>query len=905
MKMFWLYVCMAVQGTGYAQPAGKEALLQGRIRCAAPESPPGAYELVLPGLKLGLLTDQQGRFSIAQIPYGNHLLLVRGTLQRYDTFRVAVDLDTVQLGDLRVPAPALGGDDVLAWMADVPGLTEEEALLPVIGSGAGDATGAALRAWSTLGYRFRGYARDQERLFLDGLELNDGGSGVLFRMMATLGTGAVTGYSLDPGALPPGLPGTATSVYATAADQRRQTRIIYSRSDGSWSNRIRLSHATGMTSKGWAFALSGGYCGAGEGYVPGTSYREYSLYAALSRRIGGRSMLHLSTLIMPLESGQSVAATAEAINLAGTPYYNPAWGYQEGRQRSARIARMHTPLALLHYVYKPDTFSCINLVALFRAGNTGNTLLDWYDAPDPRPDYYRNMPSAYSNDPATAARIGEAWRTDTATRQLDWAKMYAANLGNGLAALRRRSGYVLAEDMAGLKQLSLAAYGHKQYVQLRLRAGLNYDRLQTTNYRKLLDLLGGDYFVNVNRFAEQAYAGTVIYNQNDLNDPDREVLPGEAYSYRYIMRSTRAGGWLTLDYNPGRLHLFLAGSLVYDAYQREGLYRTGLFPFDSYGPSDKQQYVTWHIHTGIGYSLDKYQSLFINAAAGSTPPAVDDVFIAPRSRNTVVTGGAGTARYRAMEAGYKLHTRRLTGTLTFFTTDRYQLTSIRRFYHEDYRSFVNYVMQGMATRSAGIELALTLRVAGFMSVTAAACKLRAVYRSRPGVRIYKDNDTAGLAASQVAYLKDYYLPGPQSVYMLACDFRLPRYIRAGIRCRAAADNYAAINPARRTDAAMGLVPPGSPQGLRILEQERLPAVFMLDLSAGKTCYLRPPGKHRLRYAALSIDLGVSNLLDRKNAITAAYEQLRFDYKSHDPDRFPNKYRYAYGAVYTLSAGLRF
>ncbi len=910
MKIYALLLCCIVlQGSVLAQVAKREARLQGRILPEVPGAQPGVYELVFPVLKRAALTDQQGRFTLEHIPFGNQLLLVHGAAQACDTFRVAVDLDTVPLGDLPVAAVPLPEEAVLNYTADMPELTAEEVLVPLTGGAAADALGQALRAWSTLGYRYRGYGRDQDRLFLDGLELDDGGTGILMRMLtavpAVTGIATAADYSPGTGFLLPGLPGNTIAVTTAAALQRRQTHITYGRSDGSWTNRIRFSHATGITAKGWALSLSGGYCWSNEGYVPGTFYREYSLYLGLSCRIGKRSMLHAMALAMPLETGLSAAATAEAMDLAGTHYYNPAWGYQDGRVRNARIARSHTPLAMLHYVYTRDSTTCFHLLGMFRTGSTGNSLLDWYDAPDPRPDYYRNMPSAYRDDPLTAARITEAWRTDESIRQLDWNGIYAANRGKADSLSRHRSGYVLAEDHTRIRQLSLAAYMQKQYRLFMFTAGLSYDRQQTAYYRKLLDLLSGDYFVNTNRFAERAYPGSAVYKQNDLNDPDREVYVGDAYSYRYILRYTKAAAWFRAVYNQERVCLSLAGNLAYDGYQREGLYRTGLFASDAYGPSPALQFYSFHIHAGISYALSRQQDMFVNVATGSTPPAPDDVFIAPRNRNTLATGGGTTASYTALEAGYRLHARWLNGGLTFFLTDRNRLMAIKRFYHEDYYSFVNYVMEGLSTRSAGVELALTAGVTGFMSVTAAACKLRAVYRSRPDVRIYKDNDTAGQVERQVAYLKDYFLPGAQSVYMLACDFRLPRYIRAGIRGRAASGNHADINPARRTDAALGLTSPGSPQWLRILEQERLPAAFMLDCSVGKTCYLYGTGKRRLRYTALSVDLGISNILNDKNTITSAYEQLRFDYQGHDPGRFPNKYRYAYGVVYTVTAGLRF
>ena len=55
---------------------------------------------------------------------------------------------------------------------------------------------------------------------------------------------------------------------------------------------------------------------------------------------------------------------------------------------------------------------------------------------------------------------------------------------------------------------------------------------------------------------------------------------------------------------------------------------------------------------------------------------------------------------------------------------------------------------------------------------------------------------------------------------------------------------------------------------------------------------------------LSLSGGVSNLLNDKNIISGGYEQLRFDFDTHDPNKFPAKYYYAYGPNYFISATIR-
>ena len=59
---------------------------------------------------------------------------------------------------------------------------------------------------------------------------------------------------------------------------------------------------------------------------------------------------------------------------------------------------------------------------LYRFGKNGYTALDWYDAADPRPDYYRNLPSYYWDDNEDLNRLNKSksmWATDAWQMNLD------------------------------------------------------------------------------------------------------------------------------------------------------------------------------------------------------------------------------------------------------------------------------------------------------------------------------------------------------------------------------------------------------------------------------------------------------------------------------------------------------
>jgi hypothetical protein len=110
-----------------------------------------------------------------------------------------------------------------------------------------------------------------------------------------------------------------------------------------------------------------------------------------------------------------------------------------------------------------------------------------------------------------------------------------------------------------------------------------------------------------------------------------------------------------------------------------------------------------------------------------------------------------------------------------------------------------------------------------------------------------------------------------------------------------------FNPVRRTNGAVANADYHSDEWYHIIKQEKLKSQFLLNLSGGKSWKL--PRECFGRTSFLSLNANISNVLDNKNLVNSAREQLRF--KPSFPDEFPTKYTYAEGRTYSISATLRF
>ncbi|ULT44414.1 hypothetical protein KRR40_14325 [Niabella defluvii] len=121
----------------------------------------------------------------------------------------------------------------------------------------------------------------------------------------------------------------------------------------------------------------------------------------------------------------------EAMNLAGTHYYNPSWGYQNGMKRNANVLQTFQPVFMVTHDYRAGERNRLATTIAYTSGKRKNSGLDWYNAPDPRPDYYRYLPGYYeTTNPAIYESLLTHYRQHPEDLQIQWEKLYEANSAN-------------------------------------------------------------------------------------------------------------------------------------------------------------------------------------------------------------------------------------------------------------------------------------------------------------------------------------------------------------------------------------------------------------------------------------------------------------------------------------------
>ncbi|MEM9886244.1 MAG: TonB-dependent receptor [Bacteroidota bacterium] len=758
-------------------------------------------------------------------------------------------------------------------------------------------------------FRMRGYDAENTTALINGIPINDLDNGrfsfATFGGLNDVTRQRQTFYGIGANDYTFGGVGGGIHINTFASDQWEQTRVSYSVANRSYRNRVMLTHSTGMLPSGWAFSFSGSRRWAEEGYVEGTFYDAYSYFASVDRKIGDKQLLNLTFFGARNRRGKTNSAIQEVYDLAGSNFYNPNWGFQEGKKRNARVGDTHKPIAILQHKWDISRKTVLNTSLAYQFGKDGGTALDWFDVSDPRPDYYQKLPSFASSE-ATKNRITQIFQDNPEKLQLDWERFYDINRNNQQTINGETGNFSqhIIEDRRFDAQIATfnTVLNHQLTDRVALTGGALYQYYTKENYKTVVDLLGGDYYVNWDRFAERDAPGDDQIKQLDLNNPDQILREGDRWGYDYDLNIRKAQAWGQTNVSLNKIDFFASARVTNTQFWRTGNFLSGRFPDNSFGDAEKQNFTNFSLKAGATYKLDGKNFLYANGFLGTRAPFARFAYQAPRTRNDLVTDNLVSEKIVSGEAGYILKAPKLKARASVYYarfSDQIQQVS---FYNDIARQFGYFVYENVNKRHAGTELAFEYQMPYGFELSAAASIGQYLYDGRPTYKIVQDNNRSVLETGTL-YIDEFFVPGtPQQAGTVGLLYRSPKYWFIAANANFFDQNYADINPIRRTERAVANLDPveNADQIAEITEQERLPSAFTLDVFAYKS--------FKVKSNFIYLSLGVNNILNNQEFITSGREQFRINVLengSFDVNRFEPRYFYAYGLNYFANISFRF
>ncbi len=882
----------------------------------------GAY-VQLRGADKHAQSTFSGNFAISAPAGGNDYLIV--TCDGFEAKGIDVVLTpgTVNAGEIRLTpvnfeTEFFGDDDDIVY--DEAMLEDEEGNSQGIAAltGANDNIfyNTASYNFGPMYYRFRGLQNEYQNVYVNGVDMNDpirgrfnfssllGMTSRAFRnKTTTIGTDAAS-YGFG------GIAGstnynTVTDTYAPGFNGS----LAYTNSN--YYLRGMVTYATGLNKKGWALTLSAIGRYSNEGVVEGTFYHSGGLFLSLEKVLNSTNSLTLTAWGGPTERANATATYQEVYDLVDNNLYNPNWGWYQGKKRSARIIETFDPTAMLTWLYKGEK-TTLNTTASLRWVRYSQSALQYYKANDPNPTYYRYLPSNFEVGSEEYDLYYDLWTSKNPNvTQINWDQLYNINALNNIqnqslsAADKKGSSYILEDRHSNQFNAMLNSYvNHRINNQLSLQAGVSLNYTKASYYKTIRDLLGGEFWLDVDPFSDRDITLAPDNLQNDLDNPNRRVYKGDRFGYDYDFHYLRANAWLQNTYTSRHWDVNYGVQMSYTQYYRDGHMRNGRSPLNSLGKSATLRFDNVMAKVGATYKVDGRNFFIAHATYGTRAPLADQVFIAPRVKNDVV-GGVESERNYTFDLTYQWNYRRFRGSLTAYYVGITNAVERTGFYDDRYSTYAIFALQGVKKVNKGLELGMAYKVTPSITATFAGTWAKYQYKNNPnGTRSFENGlhpDT-----TQTVYLKNYYAGStPQTVFNVGIDYAAPKNWFFNVNGTWQGDAYVNLSPAYH-EALPELwenIPNCTPQLLQakideLSTQDKLKNAFSLNVSIGKLLYLS-------RSVSMNINLNVNNILNNRNVVTYAYQQGRLDTKNYERGTYPNKYSYAQGARVFLNVGIRF
>jgi hypothetical protein len=763
-------------------------------------------------------------------------------------------------------------------------------------------------------FRIRGYNSENTPVFINGVRINDleGGRAVWSQWGGlndiTRYLDVRTGVTENPHHF--GGIGGFSNINTDAGSFGKGTRASYAVSNRAYVHRLMFTTSTGRMKNGWAFTFSGSRRYAEEGYVEGSSFDAWAYFLGAEKRLNRRHRFNLTFFGAPMLQGRTGIAVSEIHELTGNNFYNPFWGFQDGQKRNSRMINNHKPVGQLSHTYTPNDKVEFRSTLFTSFGRGGQTGLQWYDAADPRPDYWRNLPSAFltsPNDPQQFANLTNLWQNDINHRQIDWDFLYFANsknlftvqdaegiAGNNVTGMRSK--YILEEN-----RNDLLTYGINEQLIYRhnstttVSSAINASRAHIYYYRVMNDLLGGDFWIDIDQFSQRDFNDPNV-SQNDISRPNRPVRQGERFGHDYDINIDNVDFFVQLEHDVNQWELYGALSYNYHSFWRTGNLQNGRFPDNSLGDSERNNFHNYGAKAGATYKITGRHAVSSNINYHTRAPFARNSFISPRTRDQVINNLRSEEIFTT-DINYIIRYPNFKSRLTAYYTQIDNSIWARNFYHDDFRTIINYTMSGVSMQHQGIELGMEGNISSSVSATGVFATGRHIYNSRPLATIGRDNSPEVLGQDRVVYWKNYRIGGmPQTAASLGLRYNSPKYWFVGFNANYFDDIYLDPNPDRRTAEALAAFVDTDPQVGTILAQTKLDPATTVDLYAGKSWRVK-------RKYFVNLNFSISNLLDKTDFATGGFEQLRYD--PQEIDKFPPRLGYLFGRTFFVMVSVRF
>jgi hypothetical protein len=730
-------------------------------------------------------------------------------------------------------------------------------------------------------FRLRGYNNEYQKTYINGIYFNGlergsfnfsslGGLNYATRNKEITRGMESNGYTF-------GNIGTSTNIDVRASSFAKGHNLSASLTNRNYTGRLQYTYATGLMKNNWAFMGSAVVRYAHEGVVQGTFYKSAGYFLSAEKRFGKNHILNFATFGAPTERAGQSAITGEIYDLINGKnpvsehrddngyekessyfapmfhwneqgrYYNPNWGWQNGKKRNSRIVHSFDPTAILNYEWKISENQNLKAGLAFHYSKYSNSaIVRSSGAADHRPDYYRNMPgnmldghfyldadgTQYLNLPSGLLQpYNDAvalWNSkDPLATQVNWYEMYQANYNN--TDTMKNAAYILMRRHDDLME-AVFNLNYKNIFRdrLKLTAGVEAKQSKGIHYVTIDDMLGAQRFYDIDAFADRDATGSsslpdnLIANFAKNNIGGKNVLTkGDTINYNYDINLVHIAAYVQNDWSFRNVEFYYALQGTYTQFYRFGKMLNGRAeqlslwlkePVISKGAGYTKWFIDPAFKAGVTWKINGRNIIQANILAETQAPLAYNSYVSARIKDTQIQNLVSEKVFTG-DLSYNFSFPKVFGRISAFYTEILGGVERNGYYDDDYRTFINVAMSGINKRHTGVELGVSFKLSKSFTLVAAGTYSDFSYTKDAGITMSAENGSNLNTKDNVDgddVLKDDYFDkedvarikglkiaaGPQVAASVSLKYFHPKMWFADITINYVDKNYLGIAPSR-------------------------------------------------------------------------------------------------------------
>lgn len=435
--------------------------------------------------------------------------------------------------------------------------------------------------------------------------------------------------------------GGTINILSKTSDVEKGGNIVASTGNNGYQ-KYGFTLSTGLMDNGFAATVSFAKI-SGEGYVDGTQFKGFNYFVNFSKELNDSHKISFTTFGAPQRHGQrqnrSTIATYRKAQQGIR--FNPDWGYKNGQVTHIEDNFYHkSQSSFNHYWTISDNTNLSTAVyASYGTGGGGGT--------------------AGSNRSLFNQRIGGF---DQPVDLDNIVNINKANGALGSEAILRASRN--DHEWYGV----LSTFKTDLSDNLKLIAGLDWRTYTGKHFREVTDLLGGEYFLDVDSNG----------NPNNVNNPNAPLKVGDKMGYNNDGKVGWLGFFGQVEYGTDNFDAFVSTSFQRSSYQRIDHFQYDLSTQAGrdLATTDKVKLNGYSIKGGANFRIDDVQNIFANVGYFERPANFDAVF--QNFNNEDVNPNAENEKIFSMELGYGIRSEKFAANINLYRTQWNDRTFTRR-----------------------------------------------------------------------------------------------------------------------------------------------------------------------------------------------------------------------------------